>query len=426
METPKNETEEKQRREIPLITSFVDGLKLFLESVRLRWFTIVFFIGIIVMTLWERIGVYLGGLGLVISLAWGIFPTYFLFALIVSVAGLQRFIVSDESYKDSVIRFVPWIIASGALLFVMLFLFPSVLFMPFSLLYIGVGFIGWIGFQSYFSSRTSLKYARRVTIEERSKLGSVLLGAANIFNYVVIIGGFIFTILFVNPSVIAPPYSGALIFGILGMLLALGFNFLNGLIITRERNKPHAVNIALLSMFVSLYSTYFTYNVLKGFDPSIDWVSLGITVFFTLYTMSSVGQILASRAGLDTRLKVSKETAATLTFFLASSYTFVDTAFTQLAGGIQGATGDIVKLLIFPLVALIMELRFIYRARKAQKEPEEPGDLPVVTPEEEIESKPETETESGFEEESPEEDTMDEELRADENTEGSAEEAGNV
>lgn len=398
METP-NETEEKAGREIPIISRFIDGLKLFFESVRLRWFTVVFFIGIVLMTLWEGIGVYLAGFGLFVSLIWGIFPTYFLLALILSAAGAQRFIASDESYKDSAIRFIPWIIVSGVLLFLLIYF----VFTAFSLIYIGVGFIGWIGFQSYFSSRTSLKYARGVTVEETSTAAKVLFGAANIFNYVVIIGGFIFTVLFVNPSILVPPYSSALIFGILGMLLALGFNFLNGLIIGWERNKPHAANIALLSTFVSLYSTYFVYNVLKGFDPGIDWVSLGITVFFTLYTMSSVGQILASRADMDTRLKMSKETAATLTFFLATGYTFVDTTFTQLGGGIQGATGDIVKLLIFPLVALVMELRFIYRARKAQEAPEVPDDMPVAPPEEEAEPQSERETEPSSDEETTEE-----------------------
>lgn len=429
METRTNETDD-EGRQIPLITDFLNGLKLFFESVRLRWFTIVFFIGIMIMTLWERIGVYLGAIGVTISLVWGIFPTYFLFALIISAVGLQRFAASDESYKDSAIRFIPWIVVSGILLFIILFLFPSIFFMPFSLLYIGIGFIGWIGFQSYFSSRTSLKYARKVTTEERSTLGTILLGAANIFNYVIIVGGVAFTILFVNPSILAPANFMTLVFGIVGMLLALGFNFLNGLIIAWERNKPHAVNIALLSIFVSLYSTYFIYNVLKGFDPTIDWVSLGITIFFTLYTMSSVGLILASRADMDTRLKISKETAATLTFFLASCYTFVDTAFTQLAGGIQGATGDVVKLLIFPLVALLMEIRFIYRARKAEEKIEQPEEIPAAIPEEEIETEPEGKTEPALEERVPEEaptETVQEEESAESGSgDESEEESGQV
>ena len=367
--------------EIPMITKFINGLKIFFESKRLKWLTIVFFVGAALITLWEQIGSYFAGFGLFVSLIWGIFPTFFMLIFFVSLAGFQRFVASEESYKASLIRFIPWIIASGVLLFILImFAFPI-----FSFVYIGIAFVGWIGFQSYFSARTSLTYASGVQIDKASKLTTFLFGAANIFNYVVIIGAFVYTVLFVNPPVLLPPYTSALFFGILGMLLALGFNFLNGVIVAWERNKPHAANIVLLSIFISLYSAYFTYNVLKGFQLGIDLVSLAVTIFFILYTMSSVGQTLASRADMDTRLKISKEAAATLTFFLASGFMFVDVTFSILAGPSQGGLGDGVKLLIFPLIALLMEIRFIYRVRKAQEMPKTPEEMEVVGVDEQVE-----------------------------------------
>jgi hypothetical protein len=370
--------------EIPMITKFINGLKMFFESKRLKWLTIVFFVGAVLITLWEQIGSYFAGFGLFVFLIWGIFPTFFMLTFFVSLAGFQRFVASEESYQASLIRFIPWIIASGVLLFMLImFAFPI-----FSVIYIGIAFVGWIGFQSYFSARTSLTYASGVQMDKTSKLTTFLFGFANVFNYVIIIGAFVYTVLFVNAPILLPPYTSALFFGILGMLLALGFNFLNGVIVAWERNKPHAMNIVLLSIFISLYSAYFTYNVLKGFQPGIDLVSLAVTVFFILYTMSSVGQTLSSRADMDTRWKISKEAAATLTFFLASGFMFVDVTFSILAGPTQGGLGDGVKLLIFPLIALLMEIRFIYKVKKAQQVPETPKEMEVVGVEEQVEERP--------------------------------------
>jgi hypothetical protein len=158
----------------------------------------------------------------------------------------------------------------------------------------------------------------------------------------------------------------------LGALLAAGFNFLNGWVLLAERNKSTASSIAFLGLFISSYSAYFIYNVLKGFDPSFDLVGAGISLFFLVYTMSNIGRTLASRAELDTRWKLSKELAATFTFFLASGYMFTDALFTVILAdtnsALAGLVGDIIKLIIFPFVAFIMELNFIRKSRKMLKE----------------------------------------------------------
>ena len=121
-------------------------------------------------------------------------------------------------------------------------------------------------------------------------------------------------------------------------------------------------------------------------EPTLDPVSIAITVFFILYTMSSVGKSLASRAEKETRFKISKELAATFTFFLATGFMYVDAMFTTIIThpgigaamdtSLAGAAGDAVKLIMFPFVALLMEIRFIIRARRVTKKPAE-LELPV-------------------------------------------------
>ena len=250
-------------------------------------------------------------------------------------------------------------------------------------MFIGVAFLGWIGFQSYFSTQSSLRYAESAAIQSKSKLVGILYGFLYILNYGLIAGSFIVTS-FINPSILL---TAAWFLAILGALLAAGFNFLNGWVLLAERNKSTASSIAFLGLFISSYSAYFIYNVLKGFDAGFDLVGAAISIFFLVYTMSSIGRTLASRAELDTRWKLSKELAATSTFFLASGYMFTDALFTVILSGtnpaLAGVVGDIVKLIIFPFVAFIMELNFIRKSRKMLKEAPAPEVLPATPIEEE-------------------------------------------
>jgi hypothetical protein len=217
------------------------------------------------------------------------------------------------------------------------------------------------------------------------------------------IGAFVF-LLFYNPALITdgtqwPVLAGA----ILGLLVALGYNFLNGFLILRYRNKTMGDNLALLGLFISFYVAYFLYNVMKPDVVGLDLLSLivdiGISIFFILYAMSSVGLTLSARAELDTRWKISKELAATLTFFLASGYLVVEAAFEASIWPILGKAPDIIKLFLFPGVALIMALLFIRRAGRAPPEPAPmPDDAPVLTEEEDLE---EAEIEPAEEESAP-------------------------
>jgi hypothetical protein len=378
-----------------MLSDFIEGLKLFFSSRRLRWLTVIFFIGAFVITIWEQLIAMWPLLTVLGLLSSGIFPGFFMVTAIVSFLGLGRFVADEESYFKSFIMTVIWMAIAGILMLTLV-IFVQILY---QIIFIVIAFLGWVVFQSYFATRSSLSYAESVTIEDRSALVRALFVFIHLLNYFVIVASFVATIIFINPGVFLTP---AFFIALLGVFLAMGFNFLNGLILAAERNKPHASNLVFLGLFISFYSAYFIYNVLKPFVVSLDLISLGISVFFILYTMSGVGRTLSSRADQDTRWKLSKELAATLTYFLASGFMFVDASISALVAdpNLVGAAGDAVKLLIFPFVALVMELLFIRRTRRLVKtEPaddstmivqEEPAaeELGVEHPEEVTEEQP--------------------------------------
>ena len=337
-------------------------------------------IGALTIIVWENLALMFPLLGPIAVFIGGIFPTFFMVTGFISLLGLARFVADEESYKKSFMFTIVWFVVSFFVLIMMFFIRPI-----FNWMFIGVAFLGWIGFQSYFSTRSSLGYATSMDIESQSKIIGLLYGFIYILNYVVIIGAGIYTYVFINPVL---PDAGTVL-AILGIVFAVGFNFVNGLVYIAERKKSTASNIVFLGMFISFYSAYFIYNVLKGYDPGLDLVSIGITVFFILYTMSSVGRSLASRAELDTRFKLSKELAATFTFFLASGFMFVDAMFAVILGitnpTLEGGIGDAIKLLVFPFVAFIMVLNFVRKSRKALKEAPVPDEIPIVEDEPEEE-----------------------------------------
>jgi hypothetical protein len=384
--------------DIPIVTKFINGLKLFWASKRLRWLTFIFIIGAIVTSILGSIGItltvvneiLLNAIRPILILFSGIWPMFFLITAFLSILGLQRFVASDEDYKKSIVVFVPWMIVSAIIL--LLFIFFAFVVLQ---LFMWIAFLGWILFQAYFSMRTSLSYADLDTGVELTRIKKGLISASHVFCYAAIIVAFAFTISL-------PPAPGEFFTGLfrifvllIGTLLAIFYNILNGFILRRYSNKPTMMNIALIGLFVSLYSSYFIYNAGKGPDYGIDFVGIGVTIFFLLYTMSSVGTSLSSRAELDTRWKISKELAATFTFFLASGYFFLDSMLPITAEDpvFGAALGDLIKLYLFPLIALIMELFYLRKIGKALKPAPEPEEIPVMPSEEEPTEAEESEVE---------------------------------
>jgi hypothetical protein len=295
-----------------MITKFVNGLKLFLASKRLRWLTIVFVLGLVMTTALQQLGLFAESTRVIATLASAAFPMFFLLTAILSLLGLQRFVASEESYSSSAVMFVIWIFVS--ILLQIYFVFN--LFAAFMIVYFGIAFLGWISFQAYFSTKTSLGYAEKADVRENSRLVKGLVTMSHIFCYVVIFGALAY-VLSINLTELGSNLArlGLLV---LGTLVAALFNFFNGMILGRQREKTTFVNVALIGLFISLYSGYFIYNAGKPSTLGFDVVGFVITIFFVFYTMSSVGSTLASRAEKETRWKISKELAVTLTFFLAS------------------------------------------------------------------------------------------------------------
>jgi len=364
--------------EIPMLTKFVNGLKMFWTSRRLRWLTIVFVLGLVMTTFWQQVALFVPSAWPWATLVSAAFPMFFLLTAILSLLGLQRFVASEESYRSSIVLFFIWIFVSAILQ--VYFIFN--LFDVFMFVYFGIAFLGWISFQAYFSTRTSLGYAEKADVRENSRLVKVLVTMSHIICYVVIFGALAY-VLSINLTelVLNPARLGLLV---LGTLVAALFNFFNGMILGRQRQKTTFVNVAMIGLFISLYSGYFIYNAGKTTTLGFDIVGFAITIFFVFYTMSSVGSTLASRAEKETRWKISKELAVTLTFFLASGYYFADTILPILPSVdpvLGAAMGDLTKLFIFPLVALVMELLFIRRAGKVLEPAVElpPEEEPVTT-----------------------------------------------
>lgn len=402
--------------DIPVLTRFINGLKLFFESKRLRWLFAIFIFSAIFTLLFREIGRIVPSFATgFIAVVGGIFPTFFLVAAFMSLLGLQRFIASEESYMRSFIYTIIWMTVS-IFLYMMLWVSGMVF-----ILLIGIAFLGWIIFQAFLSSRSALGYAEKVQITSRSKITTFIFGSLHIVSYVIVIGAFIVLVLMniaSGTTLDLPIFVAAL----LGVALALGFNSLNGFIMIRERKRATVDNLSVLGLFVSLYVAYFLYNILKPPSASIDTISIlidiGISVFFILYAMSAVGLTLASRAHLDTRWKISSELAATIAFFLASGYLVVQALFDVVSGGLLGERiPDVIKLFAFPFVALVMEILFIRRSRKVLDPVSTPEELPAE-PEsiEEPEEEEITTPEDIVEDENDSSETMDssDELRDDE------------
>ncbi len=410
--------------EIPIITSFINGLKLFLENKRLRWLTIVFLVGLVVTSLVGAIGLYLAQIGfniaaIIISVViWGgIWPVFFLFATIMTAIRLQRFVASEESYKRSALIFLIWVGISV----VMLFMFAIMFLAFFQILIFGVAFIGWITFQAYFSTRTALKYGGTVDTTRIPKGQTILSGLSNILCYFVIFGALVFVVMNNLTELLSVPLRLVLI--IIGAGFAALFNFINSLLMARQRNNATIGNLALIGLFISFYSAYFIYNAGKPVDTSPDLVSLAISIFFVIYTMSSVGSTLSGRSS-ESRFRVSPDLAATFTFFLASGYYFADVLLpiTSADPAFGASIADILKLMIFPFIAMIMELLYLRRIGKAPPAPipeepvsEPPTEEPIV-PESEEPSEaplPGDVPHTGEEPEEPEGEALPEELAGD-------------
>jgi hypothetical protein len=255
------------------------------------------------------------------------------------------------------------------------------------------GWVGWIAFQGYLSTRTSLRIA---TIAEPKK-GGFLLGTGSFILLLIglgVIAAEALLALYLIPNNILG--LGTLIDGIFSQAstnIMAQYNFLiiayaaMGLFalvmllsFIRNAGKGAALNIALLTNFIAIYAGYFLVNVMRrdgvfGMEPQ----DIVMSLFFLAYALSGIGRTAteaAERPGGRTG-----DFGPLITFFLASGFFFVDSIIAVAANPLTimgGATGigwfetgilsdprflflfrDVAKLIAFPLAAIFTALVYL-------------------------------------------------------------------
>ncbi|NWF95837.1 MAG: hypothetical protein HXY34_06810 [Candidatus Thorarchaeota archaeon] len=280
---------------------------------------------------------------------------------------------------------VAWLAVSFAIA-----VFMSILLNQQAILFFAMsGWIGWIAFQAYLSSRTSLRIA---TVAEPKK-GGVVIG---IGSFIILIIGLaimagealaVYVLIPVNAFGIAdtlqgifPGYASNLATHAPFLLVAFGLLGLFGLIALltffRYARRGAALNVALLTVFIAVYSGYFLVNVMRRTGaPQIEAADVAMSLFFLLYAMSGIGRTV-TEAVEESRSRL-RDLGPLITFFLASGFFYVDsiiavsaTSGTVLSTWSQFDWGastsfatflfrDIAKLIAFPIAAIITMLYYV-------------------------------------------------------------------
>ncbi len=250
--------------------------------------------------------------------------------------------------------------------------------------------VGWIAFQAYLSTRTSLRVA---TLAEPKK-GGFLLGTGS---FIILLIGLV---IIGAEAVIA--LSIAYQFDILGLgpilngifssatqnlidqrsFLLLAYIFMGFFAIVmlfaflRYFRRGAALNIAILTLFISIYAGYFLVNVMRRGDIfGMGPVDIAMSLFFLVYAMSGIGATV-TEAIEESRVRTG-DFGPLLTFFLASGYFFVDSIIAVAsnsntliwdwfhAGGVFTDPRflflfrDVAKLMAFPLVAIFTAIYYL-------------------------------------------------------------------
>ncbi|KXH76035.1 MAG: hypothetical protein AM326_07945 [Candidatus Thorarchaeota archaeon SMTZ-45] len=325
---------------------------------------------------------------------------YFAFGSLITGIGIDRLWITRRGRgRTTELKGVSWMAVSFAIS-----VFLSILTGPTTMLFFAIFcWVGWIAFQGYLSTRTSLRLA---TIAEPKK-GGVLLGTGSFILLLiglVLIGAEALLALYLVPNDILG--IGTLINGIFTDAtnnIMLQYNFLivayamMGLFalvmllsFIRNIGKGAALNIALLTNFIAIYAGYFLVNVMRrggifGMTP----VDIAMSLFFLAYALSGIGRTATEAA--EKPGGRSGDFGPLATFFLASGYFFVDSIIavasnpsTQIWDWFQAGIladprflflfRDVAKLIAFPLAAIFTAVyylryerteRIVSRAREA-------------------------------------------------------------
>lgn len=256
------------------------------------------------------------------------------------------------------------------------------------------GWVGWIAFQAFLSSRTSLRLASIV----EPKKGGIAIGLGSFI--LLIIGLGIIAAEALAALVLIPANFfdlGTTLIGIFGPNAVTNITNQIELVIVayammglfavvslfaffKYARKGAALNISLLVIFIGVYAGYFLVNIIRrSGPPRIEAVDLAMTIFFLIYALSGIGTtITKSVEGSRSRLR---DFGPLLTFFLASGFFFVDSiialsgsspTITAWFGNFVGTEAaqlatwvfrDIAKLIAFPIAATISMLYYLKTER---------------------------------------------------------------
>ena len=345
---------------------------------------------------------------------------YFAFGSLLTGIGIERLWITRRGRgRTTELKGVSWMAVSFAIA-----VFLSILTGPTTMLFFAIFcWVGWIAFQGYLSTRTSLRIA---TIAEPKK-GGFLLGTGSFILLLIglgLIGVEALAALYLIPNDIfgigtmitsIPLFSEAIAnitlqynFLIVAYAMMALFALVMLISFVRNAGKGAALNIALLTIFIAIYAGYFLVNVMRrGEIFGMTYVDIAMSIFFLAYALSGIGRT-TTEAAEKPGGRIG-DFGPLVTFFLASGYFFVDSIIavasnpaTEIWNWFQAGIladprffflfRDVAKLIAFPLAAIFTAVyylrserieRIVTRAREAGETfaPEDVDeDIAAVTP----------------------------------------------
>lgn len=375
---------------IPILSGIVEGLKVFFKTRRYVAYLIIFvfmtFLGYFVSwllslyagtameTFLSNFFLYMGATGTI----------YFAFGTFLIGIGADRLWITRRGRgRVTELKGVAWIAVSFAIS-----VFLSLLLGRTALLFFAMFcWVGWIAFQAYLSSRTSLRLA---TIAEPKK-GGIAIGIGSFLVLIIGLGiiaaealaaiwlipqnilGIQDAILAIFPLAMVNLSAHGTLIWVAAGLLGL-FALISLLAFFRYAARGAALNVALMTVFIAIYSGYFLVNVMRRTGaPTMGAVDIFMSLFFLVYAMSGIGRTVTE--GVEKGRLRTRDFGPLLTFFLASGFFFVDSIIAVTNTGASMIAGwfnwgpetvyetfifrDIAKLLAFPLVAIFSTLYYL-------------------------------------------------------------------
>ncbi|MGQ4911070.1 MAG: hypothetical protein ACP6KW_02785 [Candidatus Thorarchaeota archaeon] len=394
--------------QIPILSGIVGGLRVFFKTRRYVAYTIVFvattFMALFVSFLMTQTAgtpvedilvyffAYVGSTGTI----------YFALGTFFIGLGLDRVWITRRGRgRVTEMKGLAWMAVSFAIS-----VFMSIILGEFALLFFALFcWVGWIAFQAYLSTRTSLRIATLV----EPKKGGILVGAGSLILLLLglgMIGAEALAALYLIPfdvfgmgtmvegifanamTNIMLQYSNLIIayvaMGLFALVMLVSF--------IRYARRGASLNIALLTIFIAFYAGYFLVNVMRRVDTfGMTPVDIGMSIFFLLYAMSGIGRTV-TEAVEESRAR-TRDFGPLLTFFLASGFFFVDSIIAVQAtpgtaigawfsAGILGTNyalflfRDVAKLIAFPITAIFTALYYlrVERSERIIERAEESGE----------------------------------------------------